>query len=163
MPGTGSVVARALKQQKPFASAEEEVLLALQMSAARVMEPWTQFLKRTVQLTPAQYNVLRILRGAHPGRLACSDISDRMIARDPDVTRLVDRLARRGLVTRLRNRRDRRVVDVAITSAGLTLLAGLDAHVDRLPRALLGHLGLDRLRRLTGLLEAVIGGGGTFP
>src|SRR5689334_12366960 len=98
------VVARELKQQKPFSSPEQEILLGLRMAAARVVEPWERFLKKTAQLTTHQYNVLRILRGSHPARLACSDIAERMIERDPDVTRLVDRLARRGLATRSRSR-----------------------------------------------------------
>ena len=85
------------------------------------MEPWGRFLKTTVQLTNTQYNVLRILRGSHPAKLACSDIAERMIERDPDVTRLIDRLATRGLVTRSRSRRDRRVVEVGLTDKGLML------------------------------------------
>jgi hypothetical protein len=83
------VVAHELKQQKPFSSPEQEILLALRMAAARVVEPWARFLKTTAQLTTHQYNVLRILRGSHPAKLACSDIAERMIERDPDITRLV--------------------------------------------------------------------------
>jgi|SRR5437773_2530436 DNA-binding MarR family transcriptional regulator len=160
MAGT---VARELKQQKPFFSPEEEIFLGLRIAAARVVEPWAKFLKTTAQLTNNQYNVLRILRGSHPAKLACSDISERMIDRDPDVTRLVDRLERRGLVTRMRNRRDRRVVEVGISDKGLALVRGLDAHVQRLPKVLLGHLGVERLRQLGRLLEAVISDLGTFP
>ena len=91
------VVAHELKQEKPFSSPEQEVLLGLRIAAARVVEPWARFLKTTAQLTTHQYNVLRILRGSHPARLACSDIAERMIERDPDITRLVDRLEKRGL------------------------------------------------------------------
>ena len=160
MAGT---VARELKQKKPFSSHEEEILLGLRVAAGRIVEPWARFLKTTAQLTPNQYNVLRILRGAHPARLPCSDIGERMIDRDPDVTRLIDRLGKRGLVERLRSRRDRRVVEVGITAKGLTVLSGLDAHVQRLPKALLGHLGTERLRHLGNLLEAVISDLGTFP
>ena len=79
------------------------------------MEPWERFLKATAELTPNQHNVLRILRGSDPTKLPCGDIADRMIARDPDITRLVDRLGRRGLVARSRRRLDRRVVEVGIT------------------------------------------------
>ena len=160
MPGT---VAQRLKQKSPFSSQEQEIVLGLLVAAARIGEPWTQFLKATAELTTNQYNVLRILRGSHPTRLTCSDIGERMVARDPDVTRLVDRLARRGLVQRIRSRRDRRVVEVGITDEGLEVLRGLDAHVQRMPRALLGHLGVERLRQLGSLLEAVIGDMGTFP
>jgi len=158
-----SFVASELKQQKPFASPEQEILLGLRMAAARVVEPWERFLKATAQLTPNQYNVLRILRGSHPVRLACSDIAERMIERDPDVTRLVDRLETRGLVKRTRSRQDRRVVEVGITDKGLTAVRGLDVHVKRLPKALLGHLGVERSRQLATLLDAVISDLGTFP
>ena len=157
------VVAHELKQQKPFSSPEQEILLGLRMAAARVVEPWARFLKTTAQLTTHQYNVLRILRGSHPARLACSDIAERMIERDPDITRLVDRLETRGLVKRSRSRQDRRVVEVGITDKGLVLVRGLDAHVQRLPKALLGHLGVERARQLATLLEAVISDLGTFP
>jgi len=157
------VVAHELKQQKPFSSPEQEILLALRMAAARVVEPWARFLKTTAQLTTHQYNVLRILRGSHPARLACSDIAERMIERDPDITRLVDRLERRGLVKRSRSRQDRRVVEVGMTDKGLVLVRGLDAHVQRLPKALLGRLGTERVRQLATLLEAVISELGTFP
>jgi DNA-binding MarR family transcriptional regulator len=156
-------VARELKQGKPFSTLEQEVLLGLLLAAARVVEPWARFLKTTAQLTNNQYNVLRILRGSHPAKLACSDIAERMIDRDPDVTRLVDRLRTRGLVRRGRSRRDRRVVEVGITVEGLALVRGLDTHVQRMPKALLGHLGVERLRQLGSLLEPVISELGTFP
>jgi|SRR5215831_17755669 DNA-binding MarR family transcriptional regulator len=160
MAGT---IARELKQQKPFSSAEEEVLVGLQIATSRVMEPWTNFLKSTAELTLSQYNVLRILRGSHPTRLTCGDIVERMIARDPDVTRLLDRLERSGLVSRVRSRSDRRVVEVGITPKGLDLLKTLDPAVDRMPRVMLGHLGPARLRVLARLLEAVLKRLGNFP
>ena len=157
------VVAQELKQKKPFSSPEHEILLGLLIAAARVMEPWGRFLKTTAQLTNTQYNVLRILRGSRPAKLACSDIAERMIDRDPDITRLIDRLETRGLVRRSRSRRDRRVIEVSITDKGLALVRGLDAHVQRMPKALLGHLGLERLGKLGSLLEVVIADLGTFP
>jgi DNA-binding MarR family transcriptional regulator len=86
-----------------------------------------------------------------------------MIERDPDITRLIDRLEKRGLVKRTRSRQDRRVVEVSITDKGLVLVRGLDAHVQRLPKALLGRLGAERVRQLATLLEAVISELGTFP
>lgn len=158
-----SAVARELKQTKPFSSSEQEVLLGLLIAAARLSEPWERFLKSSASLTNNQYNVLRILRGSHPTRLTCSDIADRMIDRDPDVTRLVDRLEARGLVSRGRRAKDRRIVEVGITDAGLELVRSLDAHVRRMPKALLGHLGPGRLQQLGSLLDAVISELGTFP
>ncbi len=157
------IIARELKQQSKFASREQEVLLGLRIAAARIMEPWEKFLKGTAELTPNQYNVLRILRGSHPTRLSCGDIADRMIARDPDITRLVDRLSRGGLVTRVRGRRDRRVVEVGITEKGQQILRGLDEHVARFPKAMLSRLGPRKLEQLRTLLEHVIAELGTFP
>ena len=156
-------VARALKQKSAFASREQEIFLGLRVAAARIVEPWEKFLKATADLTPNQYNVLRILRGSHPARLACGDIADRMISRDPDITRLIDRLSRRGLVARVRGRQDRRVVEVAITDKGREVLQGLDPHVNRMPKAMLGHLGARKLQQLGRLLENVISDLGAFP
>jgi DNA-binding MarR family transcriptional regulator len=156
-------VAREIKQARPFTSQAHEVFLGLQVAAARLIEPWEQFLKKHAALTLNQYNVLRILRGSHPTGLPCGEIADRMIARDPDVTRLVDRLSRRGLVTRSRNRQDRRVVEVGIAAKGRTLLRTLDEHVDRMPNAMLGHLGPAKLQDLSELLDQLMAGLGTFP
>ena len=158
-----SKIARELKQESPFSSMEQEVFLGLRLAAARILDPWATFLKTTAQLTPIQYNVLRVLRGSHPGKLACSDLGDRLIARDPDITRLVDRLSKRGLVKRSPGRKDRRVIEVAITDKGLRILRELDTHVERMPKALLGHLGGERLRQLRRLLEVVISDRGAFP
>ena len=69
-------------------------------------------------LTGAQYNVLRILRGAEPEGLLCRGISERMISRDPDITRLLDRMEKRGLITRERQTEDRRVIKTRITPEG---------------------------------------------
>jgi DNA-binding MarR family transcriptional regulator len=160
MTGT---VARELKQKRPFTSREQEVLLGLQIVAARVIEPWEKFLKRTAELTLHQYNVLRILRGSHPTPLPSGEIATRMIARDPDITRLVDRLERRGLVTRIRGRQDRRVVEVGITGKGLAILGSLDEHVDRFPKSMLGHLGVKKLEQLGVLLDQALSDLGTFP
>lgn len=157
------VVARELKQRSPFASREQEVVLGLRLATARIVEPWERFLKATADLSPNQYNVLRILRGSHPSRLACGEIAERMISRDPDITRLVDRLSARGLVDRVRGHRDRRVVEVGITAAGRAVLRDLDAHVDRMPKALLGPLGPRKLAQLARLLEHVLVDLGTFP
>jgi DNA-binding MarR family transcriptional regulator len=103
-------------------------------------------------LSSTQYNVLRILRGAPEG-LPCGEIAKRMITRDPDITRLLDRLEKRGLISRSREARDRRTVMARITGAGLELLARLDEPVQAAHRKQLGHLGRERLRLLTDLLR----------
>ena len=157
-----ATIAGQLKQRR-FVSPEQEVFLGLLVAAARVIEPWEQFLKSNADLTTNQYNVLRILRGSHPARLTCTEVANRMIARDPDVTRLVDRLEKRGLVTRARSTEDRRVIEVGITSKGLDLVHSLDPHAARMPKALLGHLGSKRSKQLRDLLEVVLSELGTFP
>jgi DNA-binding MarR family transcriptional regulator len=157
------VIARELKQSRAFASREQEVMLGLQLVSARLMEPWEKFLKATAELTLHQYNVLRILRGSHPAALPSGEIATRMISRDPDITRLVDRLEKRGLVARIRGRQDRRVVEVGISEKGLELLHGLDEHVDRFPRNMLGHLGPKKLEQFGVLLEQALSDLGTFP
>jgi DNA-binding MarR family transcriptional regulator len=104
-------------------------------------------------VSPNQYNVLRILRGAPEG-LACGEIADRMITHDPDVTRLLDRLEKRQLVSRCRETKDRRTVRTRISKEGLKLLARLDEPVVTGHRRQLGHLGPKRLEALTELLRA---------
>ncbi|HYV96466.1 MAG TPA: MarR family transcriptional regulator [Gemmatimonadaceae bacterium] len=155
-------LAAQLRQNQPFSSAEQEALLGIRMAAARVTAPWAQFLKTTKDLSTGQYNVLRILRGS-PEALTCGEIGERTIARDPDVTRLVDRLAKRGLVRRTRSHTDRRVVKVEITAKGRDLLDELDPHARRMPRALLGHLSQTQLQQLSRLLSAALDGMGSFP
>ena len=108
---------------------------------------------KTEDLSPTQYNVLRILRGA-PDGLPCGEIASRMITRDPDVTRLLDRLEKRGLIVRWRETKDRRMVMARIKPEGLKVLARLDEPVEQAHRQQLGHLGRERLRELTELLEA---------
>lgn len=108
---------------------------------------------KTEELSPTQYNVLRILRGAPEG-LPCGEIGNRMITRDPDITRLLDRLEKRGLISRCRENKDRRMVTARITPAGLELLARLDEPVRSAHRKQLGHLGPDRLQALSQLLSA---------
>ena len=108
---------------------------------------------KTEDLSATQYNVLRILRGAPEG-LPCGEIGSRMITRDPDITRLLDRLEKRELISRSRETKDRRMVMARITPEGLKLLARLDAPVQESHRKQLGHLGRERLRALTELLHA---------
>lgn len=100
-----------------------------------------------------QYNVLRILRGS-PDGLLCGEIASRMITRDPDITRLLDRLEKRALISRCRETKDRRMVMARITADGLNLLARLDEPIVAAHRRQLGHLGRERLRSLTELLYA---------
>jgi DNA-binding MarR family transcriptional regulator len=104
-------------------------------------------------LSPNQYNVLRILRGSPEG-LPCGEIASRMITKDPDITRLLDRLEKRDLISRCRETKDRRMVMARITPEGLKLLARLDEPVQDGHRKQLGHLGRERLKTLSELLQA---------
>jgi DNA-binding MarR family transcriptional regulator len=106
-------------------------------------------------LSATQYNVLRILRGAGTEGLACREVGGRMISRDPDITRLLDRMESRGLIARARGEEDRRVVKTRITSEGLRVLGELDAPVQELHRQQLHHLQPKELRQLSRLLERV--------
>jgi DNA-binding MarR family transcriptional regulator len=148
-----------IKQTKPFAHPETEAILALQVTAdrlasegARLLKPW--------DVSPTQYNVLRILRGAGFDGLTCGGIGDRMIQHDPDITRLIDRMEKRGLVNRQRDGKDRRVVITRITQKGLDLLAELDAPIEEFNKRRLGHLGRERVQILIELLDLVRDGNG---
>ena len=138
-------------------------MLAIRRTAASLLAPWEMFLKAQFNLSTSLFNVLRILRGSHPTALTCGEIGARTIARDPDITRLVDQLSARGLVTRRRSETDRRVVEVSITAKGMDLLRALDPHSQRMPRALMGHVSAAKLRQLTRLLSEVLDGMGTYP
>lgn len=158
-----TTLARALRQTKPFRSLEEEVYLSLRLTSQEMDQPWIQYLRGTAGISPSQYNLLRILRGAGEAGRTMGEISDRMINRDPDVTRLADRTVRLGLARRRRDPDDRRVVKLFITPRGLTLLASLDPVVERFIQQALGGLGKARLRALRDLLEAVRAGFRPFP
>ena len=109
------------------------------------------------ELSTTQYNVLRILRGSPQG-LTCGQIASRMITRDPDVTRLLDRMEKRGLISRSRESRDRRLVLARISPEGLKLVNRLDEPVQKIFRKQLGHMGKDRLQALAELLAAARSG-----
>jgi len=141
-----------LKQTKPFSSREEAVYLGIQIIADEQRSKFNDLFK-TKDLTGAQYNVLRILRGAGTAGISCREIGERMINRDSDITRMLDRLEARKLITRERQTDDRRVVLTFIAKAGLALLSELDRPVEELHRSLLGHLNqkeLDSLLKLLG-------------
>ena len=148
-----------LKQKVPFRSREQEAYLAL-LRTADALQSSVEAKLSEFGLTGTQYNALRILRGAGPEGLPCSEIGERMITRDPDVTRLLNRLEKRGLVTRVRAKADRRVIYGKITTAGLKLLREMDEPIEKHGREILKHVGQEKLQQLIGLLELVRGGAG---
>ncbi|MEM8996374.1 MAG: MarR family transcriptional regulator [Acidobacteriota bacterium] len=149
-----STLRNQIRQRRPFASPSEETFLNLQRTANLLQQSVTRLLRQRADgLTPSQYNVLRILRGASPEALTCGDIAERLVTPGPDVTRLLDRLEKRELVARERSDGDRRVVRSHITDAGLHLLAELDAPMLGWLEQHLGHLSDDHHRQLSRLLE----------
>lgn len=149
---------RPAKDDKPFPKPapllEQDAFMSIQRNADWLMRGFEEILEEA-NLSPAQYNVLRILRTAGPSGMACHEIGERMITRDPDMTRLLDKLEERELLGRSRERNDRRVIRTRITPAGLKLLKELDDPVRSLHRQQLGHLSEKRLRLLVRLLESV--------
>lgn len=146
-----SELQKELKQTKPFKSKEEELYLNLARTTEALGWKVVELLK-SFELTGVQYNVLRILRGAGSEGLICSEISERLITKDSDITRLLERLENRRLISRNRSEKDRRIVITKITGAGLKLLAELDEPVVNLHRQQLGHLGENLLEQLNALL-----------
>ena len=143
----------ALSDRRPrrVACPEEAAFLEL-LRTTDMLSRQPALVLKSEDLSATQYNVLRILRGAPEG-LTCGEVANRMITRDPDITRLLDRLAKRGLISRRRGTKDRRMVLTRITTEGLALLARLDEPVLDAHRKQLGHLGRERLRALSELLS----------
>jgi len=140
------------EQAPSFSSPQEEALLTLLRAADHANRAMQQRLKPS-GLTATQYNVLRILRGARPAGLTCSAIGSRMIAAEPDITRLLGRLEKQKLLRRQRDGHDRRVVWTQITEKGLSLLAELDGLVERAPKEVLKDLSGAELKELMRLLK----------
>lgn len=140
-----------LRKKRPFDLPQEEAYLNLARTAAILQAPFADLLD-THNLSESCYNVLRILRGHHPAGLPSQSIGPQMVARVPDVTRLVDRLVRGALAERARTEQDRRVVLVRITRRGLDLLARLDGPVSLLHKSQLSHMSPRELSVLNRLL-----------
>jgi DNA-binding MarR family transcriptional regulator len=151
--------APAAQPRSPRALAQSEAIVAVLRAANRLGLDIDRLLKRS-KLTLAQYNVLRILRGAGAAGAACGEVGAQLIEHDPDITRLVDRLDRQRLVERARDRADRRIVRTRITAKGLELLAALDPQVDALHERQLGHLSDRDISNLKALVEAAAGRAG---
>ena len=150
MPG----LADEIRMTKPFALPQEEAALNILRTSEVIQQSASQLLK-AFDLTPAQYNVLRILRGAGENGLCCSEIAERMVTRDPDITRLLDRLNTRNLIARERSEKDRRVVTARASADGLRLLDEIDPVLTAHHHRQFSKLSETRLRELIRLLELV--------
>jgi len=148
---------RAAKPKRdPQAALEARAFVSL-MRAADALSRGAEALLKPHSLSGTQYNILRILRGAGEKGLACREVGDRLISRDPDITRLLDRMESRGLIARARESQDRRVVKTRITAEGLRLLDELDKPVHDLHRRQWRHLPAKQLRQLSILLDRARG------
>ncbi len=141
-----------LRQTKSFESLHSEAFLNLVRTSAQMQHALHLQLK-PYGITETQYNSLRILRGAGSSGLTCAEIAERLVSQDPDITRLVERLQRQGLVRRERGEKDRRVVLTKITAAGLDRLKEIDPVVNSTVNALLSHLSSSQLKTMIDLLE----------
>ncbi len=133
---------------------EDRLFVALLKASDSLASQADQLIKAN-GLTSAQYNVLRILRGAGPEGLPCNTIAERMISRDPDMTRLLDRMEKRDVIARERQKEDRRVVKARITDEGLKLLKKMDAPIRELHKSQFAHMTSARLKTLMDLLTEV--------
>ncbi len=149
-------LAELIKQDR-FASPAHEAMLNVMVTHSWITSALAETMAEQ-DLTLAQYNVLRILRGAHPEPVPCSYIGSRLIDRTPDVTRLLDRLQRVGLIERQRAEHDRRVVEVGITQKGLERLDRLQEPIENVTTRLLGGLAEEDQRHLSSLLERLRAG-----
>ena len=137
------------------ANIEEKTFIELLHTTDRLSRGVAAVLK-TEDLSLTQYNVLRILRGSPEG-LACGEIGRRLVTREPDITRLLDRMEKRQLISRCRETTDRRTVKTRITKSGLDMVNGLDEPMQELHRKQLGHLGEEHLVSLANLLREARG------
>jgi DNA-binding MarR family transcriptional regulator len=143
-----------IKQTRPFSSLEQEAYLSLGRTWAGLEHELAEVLKAH-DVTPTQYNVLRILRGAGEKGLCRSEIMERMITRVPDATRLLDRMEAAGLIARTRDAEDRRFVTTRITQEGLCVVEAAAEAVMALHRRQFAALDGERLKELVELLRLV--------
>ena len=147
-----------LKQKKPFRSLQQEAYLSVVRTSTALTDAMEELVKSR-GISATQYNVLRILRGSDAEGLCRNALRDRMLTRMPDMTRLLDRMEEAGLVVRVREGDDRRMVMTRITQKGRQLLDDLDAPVMALHRKQMAGLTDAQLRLLSDLLTLVRDGG----
>ncbi len=141
-----------IKQSKPFASRKQEIVLSINRTDEVMQQRLIEALK-PFELSPSQYNMLLILQGAGPEGHSCKEAACRMVKKDPDITRLFDRMEKRGLIHRTRDSADRRVVHATITRQGTALLAETEPHLRSELQSLLKHIREDEYSLFIDLLE----------
>lgn len=141
-------------KRNPFDTPAQEAFLNLLRTTSVLDAPFERLL-RDHGLSTATYNVLRILRGSGSSGRVCHEIGRHLVARVPDVTRLIDRLEKQGLARRTRGDADRRLVRVVITQEGLDVLAKLDAPVLEAHDRQMAHMSEEELATLSRLLAKV--------
>jgi len=151
----GDVLRQRIKQAR-FDSPAQEAMLNLLVAAGHVRQVVDQLCEAHA-ITQAQYNALRILRGARPDGYPRGEIACRLIDRAPDVTRLIDRLERRGLVERARVADDRRLSITRITRAGLDLLRRMDPGIREVQRRFASRLTARDVKELSRICERLYG------
>ena len=142
-------------QQRGFKTPAEAAVVSVMVAGAEIEQAVGAVLA-SHGITLDQYNVLRILRGAYPEGHARYDVAQRMVHPAPDVTRMLDRLARRGLVTRARSSEDARLSVAKVTKAGLALLERVDPELEALEDRITAGLSLAQQRRLARLCDALV-------
>jgi DNA-binding MarR family transcriptional regulator len=146
------MTAQERRAARRFDSLQQEVFLGLWRTYDRLRaledELFSQY-----ELTPQQYNALRLLRSEHPQKLQTLDLAARLVSRAPDITRLLDKLEQRGLIERDRPANNRRVVQIGITAAGIALLREVQEPLHECHLRQLGHMSQRNLQRLTELLR----------
>lgn len=154
MSNTGKI-ASEIKQSVAFSSIQQEAMLTLMRTTDRLKTQIGQCIAESTDLTYQQYNVLRILRGAGKDGLPTLQIAERMVEGTPGITRLIDRLIKKGLVERIRCPHDRRQVLCSITEAGLQCIKPLDKKLEQLNLTMLGHVSEPKLKQLITILDHI--------
>jgi DNA-binding MarR family transcriptional regulator len=149
-----SRIQEEIAQRRPFASSRQECLVGL-LRTSDVVRRRLSAVIEPEGLTLQQYNVLRILRGAGPAGLPTLEIADRMLERAPGITRLLERLERKEVISRRRSASDQRQVVCRVTRRGLKLLSKLDGPIDEANATSLGDLGCEEVEQLILLLDGV--------
>jgi DNA-binding MarR family transcriptional regulator len=149
-----SEILKEIRQRHPFPTKAEEAAVSLLRTVAVLSQAMEDFLKKH-DLTGSQYNVLRILRGAGDAGWSCKEVGERLVQREPDITRLLGRLEKRGLISRKRDPADRRSVLTTITRRGLLLLDALQPELSRMSRNQFRTIKDDEMEKLLRTLDKI--------